>query len=54
MAHFIRVYNVCNLGKKDLQTIIYSIFLKKFNLTAVDMYNRLSQVYCIKQEGRLH
>ena len=26
----------------------------KYNLTPLDMYNRLSKVYCIKPEGRIH
>ena len=39
MLHFIRVYTVCE-GKNDLQTIF-----ENFNLTPLDMYNGLSQVY---------
>ena len=48
MLHFIRVYTVCK-GKKDLQ-IKEQIFFEKYNLTALDMYNGLSQVYCINQK----
>ena len=44
MLHFTRVYTVCK-GKKDLQTKEYN------NLTPLDMYNGLSQAYCIKPEG---
>ena len=29
-------------------------YLKKYNLTYLDMYNGLSQVYCIKPVGRIH
>ena len=29
-------------------------FFLNYNLTPLDMYNGLSQVYCIKQEGRAH
>ena len=50
MLHFIRVYTVC-IHKKDLQTKI-QYFLKNYNLTPPDMYNGLSQVYCIKPEGK--
>ena len=30
------------------------ILLKNQNLAPLDMYNGLSQVYCIKPEGRIH
>ena len=30
------------------------IFFENYNLTPLDMYNGLSQVYCIKPEGRIH
>ena len=40
--------------KKDLQTKEYNIFFKHYNMTPLDMYNRLSQVYCIKPEGSIH
>ena len=53
VRHFIRVYTVCK-GKKDLQTKIYNIFFFNYNLAPLDMYNGLSQVYCIKSEGRIH
>ena len=52
MQHFIRVYTVCK-GKKDLQTKEYNNF-ENYNLTPLDMQNELSQVYCIKPEGRIH
>ena len=52
MWHFIRVHTIC-YGKKDLQTK-NEIFLKKINLTPLDMYKGLSQVYCIKPEGKAH
>ena len=48
MLHFIRVLTVCK-AKKDIQTNI--IFLENYNLTPLDMYNGLSEVYCIKPEG---
>ena len=46
MWHFIRVYTAC-LSKKDLQ----NTFFENYNLTPLDMYNGLSKVYCIIQEG---
>ena len=49
--HFIRFYSVCK-GQKDLQTKKYNFF--NYNLTSIDMVNGLSQVYCIKPEGRIH
>ena len=39
--------------KKGLQTKEYNIF-ENFNLTPLDLYNGLSQVYCIKAEGKIH
>ena len=39
------------LASLDLQCFQKSI---KYNLTHLDMYNALSQVYCIKPEGRIH
>ena len=43
MLHFIRVYTVCK-GKKDLRT---TDFFFNYNLTPLDTYNGLFQVYCI-------
>ena len=51
MLHFIRAYTFCK-GKKDLQTK-ENIFFLNYNLTPLDMYNGLSQVYLIKLEGRI-
>ena len=51
ILHFIRIYTVCK-GKKDLRqknTISFN-----YNLTPLDMYNGLSQGYCIKLEGRIY
>ena len=45
MQHFTRVYTVCK-AKKDLQTKEYNIFFN-CNLTPQDMYNGVSQVYCM-------
>ena len=39
--------------KKNPQTKI-QYFFKNCNLTPLDMYNGLSQVYCFKPEGRIH
>ena len=39
---------VTNLQTKN------TIFFENYNLTPLDMYNGLSQVYCNKQEGRIH
>ena len=50
MQHFIRVYTVC-IRKKDLQNKEYSNFEKNYNLTPLDIYNGLSQVYCIKSDS---
>ena len=50
MRHFIRVYTV---KVKNIRQKI-QFLKKKYNLTPLDMYNGLSQVYCIKQEGRIH
>ena len=41
----------CN-GKPDPQTKLYIFF--NYNLTPLDMYNELSQVYYIKPEGRIY
>ena len=32
----------------------YDFFYFNFNLTPIDMYNGLSQDYCIKPDGRIH
>ena len=40
-------------GKNDLQTKEYNIF-ENYNPTPLDMYNGLSQVYCIKLEGIIY
>ena len=53
MLHFIRVYTVCK-GMKNLQTKQCNMFNENYNLTPLDMYNGLSHVYCIKQEGIIH
>ena len=37
-----------------LQAKEYYIFGKNYIVTPVDKYNGLSQVYCIKPEGRIH
>ena len=39
--------------QKDIHTKIQYLF-KNYNMTLLDMYNGLFQVYCIKQEGRIH
>ena len=49
MLHFIRIYTVC-VGKIEDKIIQY--FFLNYKLTPVDMYNGLSQVYCIKLEGK--
>ena len=41
-------------GKKSLQTKRCNIFFENYYLTPLDMYNGLSQAYCIKPEGRIH
>ena len=52
-SNFIRIYTVFK-GKKDLLTKEYHISFEKYNLAHLDIYNGLSQVYCIKPEGRIH
>ena len=43
------VYTVYK-GNKDFHK--NTNFLKIYNRTSIDMYNGLSQVYCIKPEGK--
>ena len=50
ILHFTRVYTVCR-GKKDRQTK-NTICLSFYNLTPLDMYNRLAQARCIKSKGK--
>ena len=45
---FIRVYTLCK-SKKGLQTRA-QFFFENYNLTSLDIYNGLSQVYYIKPE----
>ena len=52
MRYFIMGYTVTVKIKKDLQTK-NSLFFENYNLTPLDMYNGLSQVYFIKPEGRM-
>ena len=52
MQHFIRVHTVYK-DKNAFQTK-NTIFFENYNLTPLDMYNGLSQVCCIKLEGRIH
>ena len=46
-------HTVCK-GKKRSSDKRIQYFFKHYNMTPLDMYNRLSQVYCIKPEGRIH
>ena len=46
MLHFIRVYTVCK-GKKIFRQKNTILFVN-YNLTPLNIYNVLSQVYCIK------
>ena len=48
MLNVIRVYTVCK-GKNDLQTK-ETIYFENYSVTCPDMYNRLSQIYCIRPE----
>ena len=52
MGHFIRIYTVCS-GKKSTDKK-NAIFLENYNMTPLDMYHGLSQVYFIKSAGRIH
>ena len=38
---------------KDFQTKKYNFFFLNYYLTPLDIYTGLSQVYCIKPEGRI-
>ena len=54
MPHYVAFHQGlhCLLMKKlssDKNTIVF----ENYNLTPLDMYNGLSQVYCIKLEGRI-
>ena len=49
MQDFIKAFNVC---KKILRQKYDSY--KNYNRTQLDIYNGPSQVYCIKQIGRVH
>ena len=51
MLHFIRVYTVWK-GKQILSQ--NTILVQNYNLTLLDMYNELFQVYSIKPERRFH
>ena len=46
-----KVYTVCK-GKKSADKRIQ--YFLEISLTAIDVSNGLSQVYCIKPEGRIH
>ena len=48
MLHFISVYTVKVKKRSSEKKQIF----KNDNLTPLDMYNGLSQVYCIKPEGK--
>ena len=52
MPHFICVYTVCK-GKKMFREK-NTLFFYNYNLTPLDMYIGLSQVYCIKPEERIY
>ena len=54
-------YNIMHSSGSTLFVMVKKIFRQKntiffgiFNLTPLDMYNGLSQVYCIKPEGGIH
>ena len=53
--HFIRLYTACKdktiVGKKN---ILFLFLFEKLQPDTLDMYNGLSQVHCIKPEGRIH
>ena len=46
------LHSICK-GKKDLQEK-KTIYLENNDLTPLGMHNGLSQLYYIKQEGRIH
>ena len=48
MPHFIRVYTFVKVKKSSDKRILLLFF--QINLTSLDMYNGLSQVYCINQK----
>ena len=45
--HFTRVYTVCKVKKNTM-------FFENYILASLKLYNGLSQVYCIKQDGLIH
>ena len=47
MLHFIRVYTVCKVKNIFRQN---TILCENYTLKLLDMYNGLSQVYCINPE----
>ena len=49
-CYIIRVYTVCKAKKKRTTDKRIQYFFENYNLTPLDMYNGLSQVYCIKPE----
>ena len=42
--------------REEVDTFMFEVsyILEDYKLTPLDMYNGLSQVYCIKPEGRIH
>ena len=54
MQHFIRVYTLFVKVKKIFRQNNSICFFLNYNLMPLDMYNGLSQFYCIKLEGRTH
>ena len=52
MLHFINSYTVCE-GKTAFHTKTIFVFENQ-NMTRLDIYHGLLQVYCIKPEGRIY
>ena len=40
--------------KKIFRQMNTILFCENYNLTPLDMYNGLTEAYCIKPEGRIH
>ena len=47
--HFLKTFKVKKIFRQK-----NAIFYLNYNLTPLDMYNAISQVYCIKPEERIH
>ena len=47
-------HSVCLLRFKRSSDKKKNLFFLNYNQTSIDVYKGLSQIYCIKPEGRIH